>query len=118
MRAKFEELKILIYEYLPVCIALQEIMIGINKAPFPRDYSFYTTEFNAERGSHGGSALLIRNDISHVPIDLHSSLQAVAVQIIAIRYACYTCLQMIVFRNVSCRYYVNSFLRLFSFLEI
>ena len=88
MRAKFEELKILIYEYLPVCIALQETMIGINKAPCPRDSSFYPTEFNVERGSHGGSALLIWNDISHIPIDLHSSLQAVAVQINLKR--CYT----------------------------
>ena len=83
MRAKFEELKILIYEYLRYLfvLPLEETMIGINKAPCPRDYSFYPTEFNAERGSHGGSALLIRNDISRVPIDLHSSLQAVAVQI-------------------------------------
>ena len=88
MRAKFEELRILIHEYSPVCIALQETMIGYNKAPCPRDYSLFHTEYNAERGNHGGSALLIRKDISHVSIDLQTSLQAVAVQINLNR--CYT----------------------------
>ena len=81
MRAKYEELKVLIYDYSPVCIALQETMIGINKAPCPREYNLFHTEYNAERGSHGGSALLIRNDISHIPISLQTSLQAVAVQV-------------------------------------
>ena len=88
LRAKFEEIKILIHDYSPICIALQETMVGINKAPCPRDYSLFHTEYNAERGSHGGSALLIRNDIPHSHIDLHTSFQAVAVQVNLNR--CYT----------------------------
>ena len=88
MKAKFEELKILIYDHSPVCISLQETMIGINKAPCPRDYSLYCSEYNEERGNHGGCALLIRNDVSHIPLDLETPIQAVAVQINLNR--CYT----------------------------
>ena len=81
MRAKCEELILLIHDYFPVCIALQETMLGNCEAPRIRDYFFYRTDHDEERGNHGGCALLIRNDIAHLPLNLRTPLQAVAVQI-------------------------------------
>ena len=75
LQAKYEALKILIHENSPICISLQETMMC------PRDYVLYHIDYDEERGSHGGSGLLIRQDISHASIPLQTDLQAVAVQI-------------------------------------
>ena len=80
MRAKFESLKILINEKSPVCISLQETMLG-HKSLCPRDYVFYHSDYDEERENHGGSALLIRRDLPHMKLPLQTELEAVAVQI-------------------------------------
>ena len=82
LRAKYESLKILIQENFPVCISLQEIMQGQNRI-CPKEYVFYRNEHQADEGRYGGSALLLRRDISHTNISLQTNLQAVAVQIYA-----------------------------------
>ena len=80
LRAKYESLKILIHKNFPICISLQEIMLGQNRL-CPKEYFIYCNEHLADEGRHGGSALMIRQDIVHTKIPLQTNLQAVAVQI-------------------------------------
>ena len=80
LRAKYESLKILIKENFPICISLQELMLGQNKL-CPIEYIFYQNEHQADEGRHGGSGLLIRRDIVHAKIPLQTNLQAVVVQV-------------------------------------
>ena len=80
MQAKFESLKIIIKDKFPICISLQETMLG-HKVLCPKDYIFYHTDFDEERENHGGSAVLIRRDLPHTKISLQTELEAVAVQI-------------------------------------
>ena len=54
-------------------------MLDIN-TPCPREYVNYRTQYDPTVGSHGGSLIYIRKDIPHVPIQLNSPLQAVAIQ--------------------------------------
>ena len=61
-------------------IAVQETMSEKNRAVGHRIYSCYSrSDFMDKSG--GGSALLIRNDIAHVPIVLNTSLETVMDQI-------------------------------------
>ena len=80
MRAKYESLKILIDENFPVCISLQETMLGLDNTLCPRDYVSYHIDYDEERNNHGGSALLLRRDVAHKKIVLQTNLQAIAVQ--------------------------------------
>ena len=81
LRAKWEELKMLIFEISPVCLALQETMLGNFSCPSPREYTVHHTPYNANIGSHGGAALYVRADTPHNYLSLQSTLQAVAVQV-------------------------------------
>ena len=80
LKAKFESLKILIHENLPICISLQETMMGHNKI-CPREYILYHNQLHADEGRHGGSALMLRRDITHSKIALQTNLQAVAIKV-------------------------------------
>ena len=84
VRAKFEELKLIIHEYSPVCLAPQETMLG-ERAFGLKDYTGYHSKSEPETGSQGGSALLIRKDIAYIPLVLNTPLQAGAVQIKLLR---------------------------------
>ena len=81
LQAKYESLKILIRENSPICISLQETMLGQNNTLCPREYLSYHIDYDEERDSHGGSCLMIRRDITHSKIPLQTDLQAVAVQL-------------------------------------
>ena len=80
LRAKYEELKLLIHEFSPLAICLQETMLDHN-TPCPREYVSYRTEFDPDVGSHGGCLIYTRRDVPQRPIDINSHLQAIAVQI-------------------------------------
>ena len=77
---KWEELACLRAEYHPVCMALQETMLGTRQLPLLRSYIGFHSEDLAGRPS-GGSALYVRNDVPSVPVTLDTELQAVAVSI-------------------------------------
>ena len=81
MRAKYEELKILIHEFAPICISVQETMLGNVKAPCPREYKCFHSEVNPDMGAHGGCMIYVRIDTPHHPFPLQTPLQATAVQI-------------------------------------
>ena len=81
LRAKYEELQMLINQFSPICVSLQETMIGYSETPHPKDYVSYSTEFEPARGSLGGCGVFIRYDVAHTHVSLQTPLQAVAVQI-------------------------------------
>ena len=85
LQAKYEAVKALIYENFPICISLQETMLGLNKTLCPPDYVFYHIDYDEERNNHGGSALLLRRDVAHINISLQTNLQAIAVQMFSKR---------------------------------
>ena len=60
MRAKYEELKLLISEYTPIVISLQETMLE-HTTPSPREYVSFRTEYDPDVGTHGGSLLYSKN---------------------------------------------------------
>ena len=80
LRAKYEELKILINEISPVAICLQETMLD-NHTPCPREYASYRTTYDPDVGSHGGCIIYVRQDVPCIPVNIASNLQVVAVQI-------------------------------------
>ena len=77
---KYESLHYLINEKSPICIALQETMLG-QKTISPRQYMSFFANNDAELEYHGGSALFVRSDIAHQQKPLQTELQVVAVQI-------------------------------------
>ena len=80
LRAKYEGLKLLIHEFSPVVLSLQETMLNMN-TPCPREYVSYRTEYDQNKGSQGGCIIYVRHDIPHRYLDITTSLEAVAVQI-------------------------------------
>ena len=71
----------MINEFSPVCIALQETMMGNVIPPCPTEYVKYDIPHDPNRGSHGGVLLYVRHDIPQKSFTLQSPLQAVAVQL-------------------------------------
>ena len=71
----------LIYELLPICISIQETMIGDTVLPCPKDYVCYQTEYDPVRRNHGGCAIFVRYDVPHSFLNLQTPLQAVAIQL-------------------------------------
>ena len=56
-------------------------MVGENGISGPREYSAYHSQINPQQGNHGGSALLVRNDVAHSSLSINTELEAVAVQV-------------------------------------
>ena len=50
-----------------------------SNTPCPREYVSYRTNHNPQLGSHGGSLVYMGRDVPHVPINLNTELEAVAV---------------------------------------
>ena len=71
----------LIFEVSPICIALQETMLGNSPCLCPREYTAYHSPYDVNIGSHGGVALYVRADTPHNHYVIQSPLQAVAVQV-------------------------------------
>ena len=71
----------LIHEYSPICISLQETMLGNSTIPCPKEYISYHSSQDQSIGSHGGALIYMRHDTPHSQFQLQTPLQAVAVQI-------------------------------------
>src|SRR5215470_16663587 len=85
-RSNFEELKLLIRDYDPACICLQELILEVNY-PFllpPTSYISYTSHHQGNNG-RGGAGLLVRNSILSDAILLQTQLHAVAAKVILSR---------------------------------
>ena len=56
-------------------------MVGEDRAPCPREYTIYHSGNDHQNRRHGGSGLLVRNDLAQRSLSLNTPLEAVAVQI-------------------------------------
>ncbi|KAG5894451.1 hypothetical protein JTB14_014898 [Gonioctena quinquepunctata] len=77
------ELKLLLSEIDPICVALQETHFKPNHTYSLRSYNIFRKYINHVIRAKGGVALLIRKDIPHSPLVLNTVLQAVEVRILA-----------------------------------
>ncbi|KAG5867008.1 hypothetical protein JTB14_032569 [Gonioctena quinquepunctata] len=77
------ELKLLLSEIDPICVALQKTHFKPNHSYSLRGYNIFRKDINHVIRAKGGVALLIRKDIPHSPLVLNTVLQAVAVRILA-----------------------------------
>ena len=75
------ELCLLSQQYNPVAMCLQETHIAdISKVSF-KGYTPYHRLDDSHNRASGGSSIFIRNDVIHSPVNLNTTLQAVAVKI-------------------------------------
>lgn len=81
LRANWEELLSLIARYSPVCICIQETMVG-ESTPFgPPGYHILYSYPLQDQGNRGGSAILVRRDIPFSRVRLSAPFQAVSIQL-------------------------------------
>jgi len=80
---KFSELKVLIKEYQPICICLQETRIKDDASPHPPSgYHLIKSPRTRNDGHERGTAVLVNRNVNFEPIDLDTNLQAVAVKLL------------------------------------
>ena len=71
----------LLSRFSPVCVCLQETLLGDLVHSAPSGYrGFFSTPLPGQ-GRHGGSAVFVRNDVPFSLIQLRSNLQVVAVRV-------------------------------------
>lgn len=82
LRGRLPELQLLISQFNPIALALQETMVPKSKIPsnFIKGYELYICE-NLENPDKTGSAIAIKSDIPHRCIDISTPLQAIAIEI-------------------------------------
>ena len=80
LRARHEEVWLLINNIQPSCIYLQEIMLNNNNYSIERRYKLYVSIPLRQR-SKGGVAIAIKKEISHKRLNIRTTLQAIALEI-------------------------------------
>ncbi|GBM64275.1 hypothetical protein AVEN_271016-1 [Araneus ventricosus] len=80
LKTKISDLKDIINTYRPACIALQETHFKTTDNIRVKHYSVLNKNYDNDRAS-GGVALLIAKDIPSAPLQLNTSLQAIAARI-------------------------------------
>ena len=79
LRANREELELLISDYKPKVICLQETKLTPNNHNFT--FKNYTTYYRSNENGSGGVGILVKNTIPQSPIPLISPLQSIAVRV-------------------------------------
>ena len=80
--AHFSHLKLIIRDYTPGVICLQETLIKPNRRTYPpSQYNILTSNVTRNDSHERGAAILIRQNLFHKRIDLTTNLQAVAAKI-------------------------------------
>ena len=84
LRGNAEELKVLLSEHDPGIFCLQETMLNSISYNVGMNYKFYGSipEANNINRARGGSAIVIKSNVSHDYIPLDTTLQAVAVRVV------------------------------------
>src|SRR5213080_3593450 len=79
LRAKIDEIQLLIQKFQPILFSLQEIKLSnINPINFSQYSHFSYIPNSNDSYPHGGVSLLIKKNIPHSQINLKSPIQAVA----------------------------------------
>lgn len=82
LRARTEDLKVLMHESNPGIICLQETMLGNSPYNPGLNYSIFNSHPPIGDRAHGGAAIIVNKSLQHSAIQLNTTLQAVAVSII------------------------------------
>jgi len=80
LRAKYEEIELLINKYDPVALFLHELQVS-DSSNLNNNLISKVPHINIGHRPHGGSGILIRKDKPHNVISLNTSLQAVACRV-------------------------------------
>ena len=75
LRSNRENLELLMNQYSPLAICLQETKLGLAITP---TFKYYSTYYNNTESGQGGVALMVKNSFVHSAIPLMTNLQAVA----------------------------------------
>ena len=79
LRRNFNELQLIIQDYLPSAICLQETYLKETDNFDLRRYSSYHSFSPPGVKATGGSTVLVKQGVIHSPVSLRTNLQAVAV---------------------------------------
>lgn len=82
LRARTEDLKVLMHEFNPGIICLQETMLGNSPYNPGLNYSIFKSYPPTGDRAHGGAAIIINKSLQHSTIQLNTTLQAVAISVI------------------------------------
>ena len=72
LKSQFSELKILLNEFNPICVCLQETMCGNRKVFPPSGYDILTSATTRD-GHERGTAILVRSGIFYEPFHIDST---------------------------------------------
>lgn len=80
-RTKFSELKLLLRDYSPACVCLQETRLRDYPASPPSDYCIFQSDVTRDDDHERGSAILVHKTLHSKPLHLNTALQAVAARV-------------------------------------
>ena len=90
LQANREELNILLSNFNPILVSLQETFLKPNKITTFKNYSLYNLPSEESNGIiHGGIAILVNSAVPRSQIQLNTGLQAIAVRAIATKLSLY-----------------------------
>jgi len=80
LQANKEELNILLSNFNPILVSLQETLLKPDKTATYKNYSLYNLPSEESNETiHGSIAILVNSAVPHSQIQLNTSLQAIAV---------------------------------------
>ena len=85
-RTKFVDLKVILNEYAPACMCLQETMIGNKIAHPPSGYLIQTSVPKRQDDHERGTAILVSKQNHYEPLSINTNLQATAIRIFIGKY--------------------------------
>lgn len=80
-RARYPDIRGLLQEYQPLCVFLQETMLGDTNPASPQGYSIQTFSPGPNPVPGTGLAFLVKNTVGFQPLPINSPLQAMALRV-------------------------------------
>jgi len=81
LQANREELSLLLSQYDPTAVCIQETLLHSNKTASFKNYSYYGIPAVENNGSvHGGVGILVKNTTPHQQLHINTGLQAIALR--------------------------------------
>ena len=78
LRSRVEDFKVLMHEYNPGIICLQETKLGNSFFNPGLNYTIFNSPPPVGVRAHGGAAIIVNKSLQHSTIQLNTTLQAVA----------------------------------------
>ena len=82
IRARAEQLKVMLHDHNPFVVCLQETMVGNYSFNPGLHYSIYHSTPPLGDRAHGGAAIMVKKSVQHSIVNLNTTLQAVAINVI------------------------------------